>query len=198
MIGVKWTSTWLFVSVVVVLLCSGLLLQVAASDNQHYLPSLQCYDPYGRPQVSFSAYFMCECKFGGLQLGHILCFSSLSASLPGSSFSSIASTKKTLLSETQRHKIRSHANPYNKQHTQTASFQWYILPVGRQHWLRAYNSHAIIKMQNTENRERTVSHPPRSFCATPQCRRQWNFDFDFVSINSLLTNHSTSRKVKII
>ena len=25
---------------------------ITASDNQHYQPPLECYDPYGRPQVS--------------------------------------------------------------------------------------------------------------------------------------------------
>lgn len=32
-------------------------VQADQVDNQHYMPPLECYDPYGRPQVrSYSSY----------------------------------------------------------------------------------------------------------------------------------------------
>lgn len=49
MIGQKWTSTWMFVSV---LWLSAMRHSSASENQQHLLPSLQCYDPYGRPQVN--------------------------------------------------------------------------------------------------------------------------------------------------
>ncbi len=43
----KWTLKWMFVSVLIIKISA-----ISANDNTHYLPPLECYDPYGRPQVS--------------------------------------------------------------------------------------------------------------------------------------------------
>lgn len=50
----KWTQTWLFVSVLLLVLVN--LDTVNANDNTHYLPPLECYDAYGRPQVTIVFY----------------------------------------------------------------------------------------------------------------------------------------------
>lgn len=42
----KWTLKWMFVSVLIIK-----IIAISANDNTHYLPPLECYDPYGRPQV---------------------------------------------------------------------------------------------------------------------------------------------------
>lgn len=51
---IKWTLEWLFASIAVVLIN---LQYINASDNTHYLPALECYDPYGKPQVRNYRYF---------------------------------------------------------------------------------------------------------------------------------------------
>lgn len=45
-----WTRHCLYACAIIVLLIN--LQQISANDNTHYLPPLECYDPYGRPQVS--------------------------------------------------------------------------------------------------------------------------------------------------
>lgn len=45
-----WTRQCLYPCVIIVLLIN--LQQISANDNTHYLPPLECNDPYGRPQVS--------------------------------------------------------------------------------------------------------------------------------------------------
>lgn len=42
----KWTLKWMFVSVLIIK-----VIAISANENTHYLPPLECYDPYGRPQV---------------------------------------------------------------------------------------------------------------------------------------------------
>lgn len=45
-----WTRQCLYACAIIVLINN--LPQISANDNTHYLPPLECYDPYGRPQVS--------------------------------------------------------------------------------------------------------------------------------------------------
>lgn len=45
----KWTLKWLFYSAIIVFID---IQTIVANDNTHYLPPLECYDPYGRPQVN--------------------------------------------------------------------------------------------------------------------------------------------------
>lgn len=63
----KWTTKWLFFSVIIVLIN---LQQIIASDNTHYLPPLECYDPYGRPQVNIYSLIVC---YGNLWV-NLICF----------------------------------------------------------------------------------------------------------------------------
>lgn len=44
----KWTSKWLFVNIVIVL---NNLKNICANEAISYIPALECYDKYGRPQV---------------------------------------------------------------------------------------------------------------------------------------------------
>lgn len=43
----KWTSTWMFFCVLVLIK----LQQINAYENTPHNAALACYDPYGRPQV---------------------------------------------------------------------------------------------------------------------------------------------------
>lgn len=43
----KWTLKWMFVISVLIVK----VIAISANENTHYLPPLECYDPYGRPQV---------------------------------------------------------------------------------------------------------------------------------------------------
>lgn len=49
---VKWTLQWLFVSIILGL---DYLQKINATPNEgavSYIPALECYDPYGKPQVN--------------------------------------------------------------------------------------------------------------------------------------------------
>lgn len=49
MMKVKWTLQWLFVSIILGL---DYLQKINANDQAvSYIPALECYDPYGKPQV---------------------------------------------------------------------------------------------------------------------------------------------------
>lgn len=45
-----WTRRCLYACAIIVLQIN--LHEISANENTHYLPPLECYDPYGRPQVS--------------------------------------------------------------------------------------------------------------------------------------------------
>lgn len=45
-----WTRHCPYACAIIVLIINS--QQISANDNTHYLPPLECYDPYGRPQVS--------------------------------------------------------------------------------------------------------------------------------------------------
>lgn len=46
---IKWTLQWLFVSIILSLVN---LQKVIANEAISYIPALECYDPYGKPQVN--------------------------------------------------------------------------------------------------------------------------------------------------
>lgn len=50
MMKVKWTLQWLFVSIILGL---DYLQKISANEQAvTHLPALECYDPYGKPQVN--------------------------------------------------------------------------------------------------------------------------------------------------
>lgn len=54
MMKVKWTLQWLFVSIILGL---DYLQKINANEQAvSYIPALECYDPYGKPQVNIVRY----------------------------------------------------------------------------------------------------------------------------------------------
>lgn len=54
MMTVKWTLQWLFVSIILGL---DYLQKINANEGAvSYIPALECYDPYGKPQVNASQF----------------------------------------------------------------------------------------------------------------------------------------------
>lgn len=49
MMKIKWTLQWLFVSIILSLVN---LQKINANEQMTYTPALECYDPYGKPQVN--------------------------------------------------------------------------------------------------------------------------------------------------
>lgn len=49
MMKVKWTLQWLFVSIILGL---DYLQRISANEAVTYIPALECYDRYGKPQVN--------------------------------------------------------------------------------------------------------------------------------------------------
>lgn len=64
---VKWTLQWLFVSIILGL---DYLQKISATPNEgavSYIPALECYDPYGKPQVNINSNSFVACvQFGPL------------------------------------------------------------------------------------------------------------------------------------
>lgn len=59
MMKVKWTLQWLFVSIILGL---DYLQKISATPNEgavSYIPALECYDPYGKPQVKINSKSFC-------------------------------------------------------------------------------------------------------------------------------------------
>lgn len=142
MIGAKWTFTWLFVSVVV-LSCSGLLLQVAASENQLYLPSLQCYDAYTRPQVRLHMQIFCQWP-PAYSLCYTLTFTSSPPRLHGLLCGMLDNKRYYLNARDTKSHITLWSEPIcTKPHTQTNStaFIWVIYISGWPAMLIACNHH---------------------------------------------------------
>lgn len=53
MMKVKWTLQWLFVSIIFGL---EYLQKISANEQAvSYIPALECYDPYGKPQVKIGS-----------------------------------------------------------------------------------------------------------------------------------------------
>lgn len=48
---IKWTLQWLFVSITLGLIN---LQKINANEAISYIPALECYDPYGKPQVNIN------------------------------------------------------------------------------------------------------------------------------------------------
>lgn len=67
-----WTRQCLQTCAIIVLLIN--LHEISANDNTHYLPPLECYDPYGRPQVSKISDF-----FSFLRSFYFVCISQATA-----------------------------------------------------------------------------------------------------------------------
>lgn len=58
---IKWTLQWLFVSIIFSLVY---LQKVNANEAISYIPALECYDPYGKPQVN-NQFQHCPIHFTG-------------------------------------------------------------------------------------------------------------------------------------